>query len=227
MFKLRNVSRTNQSFLPSLLPKNSVFKVAIHPNSNTRLAPGMCAIFTVTFKIDIFENRQETISFRSQSASETTVNLICFCNPPNLKIYVYKDLCRFVEKMDAMSISSFKMDRNFALNSTIDCGSCFIGNIQTTTLVLRNEGSAGKFFLVTEEDWYSSTVQVNYIIYFTSPASDFLILEHINWDDGGVATFYYFPVLFYSAGRPLYWSNYKFFPIKLWTRSGKTFPAVW
>lgn len=60
--------------------------------------------------------------------------------------------------------NGFEEKRQIALNSTIDCGSCFLGQHIIVSLVMKNVGMPGKFFILGEEDWVFQDIEVNIFI---------------------------------------------------------------
>lgn len=136
---------------------------AIEQISNkTRIAPGMHVMFRVKYKTDIYRDVRDTISFGTYTGADVNVHLVSSREAPLLRIYMFN----FANKLDKecpSTVWSEYLDsaRACALNYTFDCGNCLLGNHNQVSLIIKNEGSAGRFFFITEQDWYSDIVNVS------------------------------------------------------------------
>ncbi|KAF2903634.1 hypothetical protein ILUMI_02541 [Ignelater luminosus] len=158
ILKLRNITKSIQSFVPRILPKTSFFKVELHTGS-TRVAPGMCAIFSVKYCTDIYKDVQEIVIFNTYTGCDVEVQLISTRKPPKLTAFVFKSFKHFTQKFTPIEeLDAHDQGRALALNSTIDCGSCLLGTKLNLNLILKNEGNYGRFFILTEDDWYLADV---------------------------------------------------------------------
>lgn len=161
MFKLTNVSKKPQTVVLQKLPTNPVFH--IHAMSTTsKVAAGMSVYYKVLFKTDVFKDADDIVTFKTYGGQYVNVRLVSSREPPALQVFVCKDPDSFLNKLDIDSSCAKLFDdtRASALNYTIDCGQCFLGQRSRTTWIIRNDGGKGTFFLMTEDDWYFGDVKV-------------------------------------------------------------------
>lgn len=97
------------------------------------------------------------------------MHLVCVRQPPALQAFVCRDVDYFLGKVEEGNSCQrfFDDSRASALNYTFDCGLCLLGQRNRMSLVVRNEGGWGAFFLMMEDEWYFGDVQViglNYLI---------------------------------------------------------------
>lgn len=145
---MRNISQNPESFTFVNFPKTSPFKIKMLTDSS-RLAPGISAEFLVTFQTDIYINHTDFLKFKARKGPVCILPISTFRDSPKLSCYVYHTLSVEMTRPN----TCFSNRRCTALNFTIDCGTCLLGNNNFVTLVLKNEGQRGKFFITTEEEW--------------------------------------------------------------------------
>lgn len=128
----------------------------------TRIAPGMHALFRVKYRTDIYLDIEDTVTFTSCMGNDVNVNLVSYRRPPVLRVYMFKNTDKFsINCVETASVESFDDARASALNYTFDCGNCLLGNRNKLSLIVKNEGSNADFFFITEEEWYSDSVNVS------------------------------------------------------------------
>lgn len=106
---------------------------------------------------------------------------MCLRQPPALQTFVCRDVEYFLDKVEESSVPCgrvFDDSRASALNYTFDCGLCLMGERNRLSLVVRNEGGKGLFFLMTEDEWYFGDVQVSW---FDERLSGLIRKQKINW----------------------------------------------
>lgn len=161
---MRNVTKSIQSFVPGLLSKGSYFMVDLIEGS-TRVAPGMFVLFSVKYKTNIYRDVEEELSFSTFSGLDVTVLLKSKRSPPELTIFIFKGIDHFLTKQGYQKLLyNCCESKRLALNSTIDCGSCLIGDELILNLIIRNQGSDGIFFILSEAEWYSSKISVRMVL---------------------------------------------------------------
>lgn len=121
----------------------------------------MIVPITVIFKTDSYLDASDVVIFQTNDNVKIEGKIYSYRNAPNLRIFIHnhsKDiLCQKINLE-----TDYDMQRAIALNNTIDCGFCFIGNSIKLQLNLINEGGKGEFFIMTEEEWYRKNVTVSY-----------------------------------------------------------------
>lgn len=68
--------------------------------------------------------------------------------------------------MTRVSHPRFEMTRAEALNNTIECGACFVGERLNCNLIFKNIGGPGKFFMMTEMQWSTQDINVCLVAIF-------------------------------------------------------------
>lgn len=160
ILKLKNISKHTQSIFIHRLPKDPVFSVKPF-SSVSRVAPGMSAVYVVSFITDVYKDTKDTVSFKCCGGQTIAVDLTSWREPPHLQVFVYEDASYLLDRLERDSFEkSFDDTRASALNYTFDCGSCLLGDRKSISLIVWNEGGKASFFLVTENDWYLQNVQV-------------------------------------------------------------------
>lgn len=121
----------------------------------------MCAIFSVKYYTDIYKDTQEIMTFNTYVGCDVEVQLISTRRSPKLTAFVFKSFKHFTQKCNPLEeLDDHDQGRALALNSTIDCGSCLLGNKLNLNLILKNEGNNGRFFIINEDDWYLADITV-------------------------------------------------------------------
>lgn len=64
-------------------------------------------------------------------------------------------------KRSTPGTKDFKEERQEALNSTVDCGSCYVGQHVVLSLITENVGMPAKFFIIAENDWFFQDIEVS------------------------------------------------------------------
>lgn len=124
----------------------------------------MCAIYAVKYNTNVYHDiKAETVTFNTYSGNDVTVTLKSHRTSPCLRIFILrtKSVVSNNFKLDSLSDEFFDIDRTMALNTTIDCGSTLVGDEVVLSIIMKNEGGFGKFFFVTEGDWFDSQLLVN------------------------------------------------------------------
>lgn len=123
----------------------------------------MCAIYKVKFTTNIFRNIKEEVIFGTYTGNDVIVNLMSKRTSPCLRIFIFrtKNVSSKALKLESFSDQFFDIDRTMALNSSIDCGSMLIGDEIKLSIIMNNEGGDGKFFFITESDWFGDTIRVS------------------------------------------------------------------
>lgn len=158
---MRNITNTTRSICLKVLPKTKYFSIQIE--TSCRVAAGMCAIYVVKYNTNIYCNVREEIIFSTYTGQDVLVVLKSQKVSPCLRIFIFRtrNVVSKTIKLDSLSDEYFDIDRTMALNTSIDCGSTLIGDEIILSIVMKNEGGFGKFFFVTESDWFSANIQVS------------------------------------------------------------------
>ncbi|XP_044271975.1 uncharacterized protein LOC123015940 isoform X2 [Tribolium madens] len=155
-FKLINTTRSPQNFNYYLLPKDSPYRLKILTESQ-RVAPGMSAEFLVEFRPESFQNYTEFIKFRTIKGADLNVVVSSARDSPKLICYIYNPfLPWYAVRKPGPGSKYFSERRRTALNFTIDCGTCLLGNYSLITLIMKNQGNRGRFLITTENEWVFS-----------------------------------------------------------------------
>lgn len=128
----------------------------------SKVAPGMSIHYKVLFRTIVYKDLEDLVSFKTYGGQTLEVRILCTREPPALQTFICKDIDSFLNKVDSSSSSTklFDDSRASALNYTFDCGPCLLGDKNKTSMLIRNEGGRGSFFLMTEDDWYFGDVKV-------------------------------------------------------------------
>ncbi|XP_022900271.2 deleted in lung and esophageal cancer protein 1-like isoform X1 [Onthophagus taurus] len=157
--KIRNMTTKGRSITIKTLPKSNEFRISAE--TSPRVAPGMCAVYTVEYKTAIYKDLNESVKFNTFTGKDVTIKLQSWSNSPNLRIYVLKNTCNLTRDKNStlcLSQSDFDIERTMALNSSIDCGCTLIGFEVKISLIIKNDGGLGKFFFLNEADWYHYSI---------------------------------------------------------------------
>ncbi|CAH1156241.1 unnamed protein product [Phaedon cochleariae] len=154
--RIVNTSRTTQSISIRKLPKNSIFFV--HLDTNSKLAPGMSVTATVIFQPEVYRTLEDQVIFKNNNGYTVDIPLKASRDLPELISCLFKSTCNLLNISDP-GTKTFSDARREALNSSIDCGSCLVGQYVLMSVLLENRGMPSKFFIITEEDWFSQDVE--------------------------------------------------------------------
>lgn len=164
--KLKNTTNKAQTLVLHTLPTNPIFTLQTI-SSISKVAPGMSIHYEVYFHTTTYNDIHDTITFKTYGGQTLVVELLCVREAPALQAFVCRDVEYFLGKVEGNSCQRFFDDsRASALNYTFDCGLCLLGERNRMSLVVRNEGGWGAFFLMTEDEWYFGDVQVIDKIYY-------------------------------------------------------------
>ncbi|KAK4875446.1 hypothetical protein RN001_011868 [Aquatica leii] len=141
-FKLRNITNCTRTFIPYVLPHGSPFEVKLHWGV-TRVASGMFVIFSVKYRPDVYKDVEEKMRINTFTGEDVVVTFKSYRTPPRLVAYIYKNLEHLREKCPTIYDSDYEFseERQLALNSSIDCGGCFVGTELEATIIFRNPGN--------------------------------------------------------------------------------------
>lgn len=157
---VKNITKCAQSYIIKKKPKLSIFTIAKGAEI-TKVAPGMTGYILIQFRSNVLLDLQDSITIRTGGCEDIEIRLACFRNAPSLRAFVLKSVGQCYNMPDPANFDNeFDIHRSHALNSVIDCGSCFLGNNIEVSLVMRNEGSMGKFFIMTEDEWFKSEISL-------------------------------------------------------------------
>lgn len=121
----------------------------------------MYAEFSVKYTTNLYRDVDDTVVLASNNGQLITINLKSRRDVPVLRVYTLKNIRTLTETaIPSESTELFDNTRASALNFTIDCGSCLLGNQINLNLILKNEGARARFFFITEEEWYFGDVNV-------------------------------------------------------------------
>ncbi|GLV35935.1 hypothetical protein CBL_09847 [Carabus blaptoides fortunei] len=143
---LLNITTRSQTFTTPELPADSKFRVTTVSTVH-KIAPGMCAQFTIHFSPDSLTDCEEWLIIRVRGSQPVVVGLFSCRYMPIVRGILYRG------NLDSVEDNSSPVNVNPALNYTIDCGSALLGYSTEVTFVFRNYGGKGTFFIVGEEDW--------------------------------------------------------------------------
>nr|CAI5824907.1 unnamed protein product [Callosobruchus analis] len=151
--RIINTSHTLQSITICKLPKFRCFQVELELNS--KLAAGMSVIATIKYSPTVYRNIADKVVFKNSDGEEEPVTIATFREGTQLTMFVFKN-DQFV---DFPSSFSFCEQRRAALNYTIDCGSCLVSQFVLVSLLIQNDHSDAKFFIITEDDWHFQDIE--------------------------------------------------------------------
>ncbi|EFA10407.2 hypothetical protein TcasGA2_TC012646 [Tribolium castaneum] len=159
-FKIINTTRSPQNFNYYLFPKDSPFRLKLLTDSQ-RVAPGMSAEFLVEFRPQTFQNCTEFVKFRTIKGADLSVLVSSARDSPKLACYIFNPfLPWYAVRKPGPGSKYFSERRRTALNFTIDCGTCLLGNHSLVTLIMKNDGVRGRFLVTTENEWVFSELNV-------------------------------------------------------------------
>lgn len=120
--------------------------------------PGLPVYIKINFTSNNRMGDKTQLRIYVKNCNDLNLDLIAFRDPPILKGIVL-DL-DFELKRTASDISDMprQSDKDKVLNRSIECGSCLLGDFKEAMLLVKNIGGPGRFFIISEEDWYRSTV---------------------------------------------------------------------
>ncbi|XP_045475652.1 uncharacterized protein LOC123681343 isoform X2 [Harmonia axyridis] len=153
--RLQNNSQRKRPFYFKY-PKNSPFSLKALSDV-LFLAPGMYIDFQVSYYTEIYHNYSANIEFSTSGGFRTVLKITSFRKPPHLRVYLFWSM-KHIMNDKCPGTKEFWDKRCTALNDTIDCGHCFIGNYIYLSLLIGNVGNRGQFFLLTEDEWISGSV---------------------------------------------------------------------
>lgn len=124
--------------------------------------------FAVTFQTDTFLDVHDVVKINGYATSSLDVKLVSFRNSPSLHCYVFKSMgCLANNPIPSHDTMEYDVYRSLALNLVIDCGTCLYGEKIDVNLIMQNEGCSSCFFIVSENEWFNSTITVgSYRIYY-------------------------------------------------------------
>ena len=61
-------------------------------------------------------------------------------------------------------IDSYLFQSVFSVPSEIDLGSCLVGGVQATQLLVKNEGGTGRFCLMARSRWPTTSIRVSILL---------------------------------------------------------------
>ncbi|GJQ87786.1 hypothetical protein Trydic_g18642 [Trypoxylus dichotomus] len=158
--RLRNVTNVTHSITVKHPPKTKYFTITLQ--TTNRRAAGMCVVYTVTYKTDVYHDiKADKVVFNTFGGKDVVVDLKSTRSSPCLRIFILrtKTVASNPLKFDSLSNEFFDVDRTMALNASIDCGSTLIGDEVLLSIIMKNEGGTGRFFFVTETDWFCNNVE--------------------------------------------------------------------
>lgn len=154
--KLLNIGTSLQSFSFKKLPKLKYFSIELE--NLGRIAPGMAKFLTVTFKPNIYRDVIEQVYLKNNQGQTARILMKCSRDSPKLLACLLKPNMHLLER-SWPGTERFEEKRQKALNSTIDCGSCYVGQHVLMSLIIENVGMPAKFFIIQEEDWFFQDIE--------------------------------------------------------------------
>ncbi|XP_011633332.1 uncharacterized protein LOC105424679 isoform X1 [Pogonomyrmex barbatus] len=179
---LQNVSTSSARFQLVARP-SSRFTIMIKSKGQTgNIPPGMYIKLIVFFRCDILNEPEEMLVINVQQGRSVIVTLRGYREPPLLRVisipysqYPSKNLQTMVRNMEIpfrqtnscaeftdissnADISTENVTRYRKLKS-FDCGKCLVGEQTTLPLKIKNVGSEGRFFIMSEIDWCSMHIE--------------------------------------------------------------------
>ncbi|VEN53979.1 unnamed protein product [Callosobruchus maculatus] len=151
--RIINTSHTLQSIIISQFPKFKCFQVDLKLNS--KLAAGMSVIATIKYSPTVYRNITDKVVFKNSNGEEEAVTITTFRESAQLTMFVFKN----DQYVDFPSSFSFCEKRRAALNYTIDCGSCLVSQFVLASLLIQNNCSDAKFFIITEDEWLFQDIE--------------------------------------------------------------------
>ncbi|KAK7011463.1 deleted in lung and esophageal cancer protein 1 [Biomphalaria glabrata] len=115
-----------------LPPSSSIFSVGLgqFPGENGLVAPGMSCRYNIRFAPNSLKDYNDCITVQTQGSYSIDVPLRARRPPPIL-----------------------------TLPNEIDLGSCLVGGVQVTHIIVKNEGGPGRFCLLNKNKWPSSSIR--------------------------------------------------------------------
>lgn len=129
----------------------------------SKVAAGMSVYYKIFFETKTYQDVEDFILFQTYAGQIIQVKLKCTRQPPALQVFICKEVDHFLNKVETSSSCENLFDdrRASALNYTFDCGLCLLGEKNTMSMLMRNEGGKGTFFIMTEDEWYFGDVKVS------------------------------------------------------------------
>ena len=154
-----NTSKEMQTIFVKRYPSSSY--VTVQSLTTSKVAPGMCAIYIIEYKTPVYHDLKDNVTFWCGARKYHTIEIFSKKDTPVLKTFIIKiePTCRtehYASEEDRVS-----MRRAEALNFSIDFGPALIGDEVKMSFVIKNVGSYGKFFFMTEREWNEREVTVH------------------------------------------------------------------
>ncbi|XP_012940303.1 deleted in lung and esophageal cancer protein 1 [Aplysia californica] len=115
-----------------LPPTSNIFSVGLgqFPSESGLVAPGMSCKYDIRFAPDSFKDYDDQITVLTQATEPLVIPLLARREPPML-----------------------------TLPEEIDLGSCLVGGLQATQLLVKNEGGTGRFCLMSRNKWPTTSIR--------------------------------------------------------------------
>ncbi|XP_074041230.1 deleted in lung and esophageal cancer protein 1 isoform X2 [Leptinotarsa decemlineata] len=154
--KIINTSPIIQAVSLKAIPSLPCFSAYLEQNS--KLAPGMSVSAVVTFKPELYRNYQDEVVLKNGKGDTFSLPINCSRDLPRLITCVLKSNANLLEPKKPDN-PNFSKERQRALNSSLDCGSCLVSQYNLVSVIVENKGMSGKFFIITEEEWFLQDIQ--------------------------------------------------------------------
>ncbi|KAF5296355.1 hypothetical protein FQR65_LT10247 [Abscondita terminalis] len=141
--------------------KYEKFGVKVDQKSGTtRVAAGMCVVFSVKYHPEIYKDVEDKVTINTFNGEDVVVTLKSYRTPPKLIAFIHRNSEHFIanNQTGCECLIEYSEERQLALNSSIDCGGCLVGSKVNINVLIKNKGSDGKFFILSEDEWYFSEV---------------------------------------------------------------------
>lgn len=133
--------------------------LSVNLDINSKLASGMSCSATIIYKPELYRNIEDIVSFRNHQGIIKYLLINIIRDPPKLVTCIFKTNSCHMDRPKPGS-ARFLETRREALNSSIDCGSCLVGEFVHLSIFVQNNGTKGKFFIITEDEWYFENIEV-------------------------------------------------------------------
>ncbi|KAJ8940552.1 hypothetical protein NQ318_003395 [Aromia moschata] len=152
------VGSTYEHMMAVLRPP-SLPSLSVKLLSDPKIAPGLSAKAIVTFKPEIYLDTDDYVVFRNYHGDTASLFLAITRDSPRLIVCILKGDNKCLLETVRPGTERFAENRREALNYTIDCGSCLIGEYLTLFVFVQNKGIVGRFFIITEDEWLYKDVR--------------------------------------------------------------------
>ncbi|XP_026673148.1 uncharacterized protein LOC108629399 isoform X1 [Ceratina calcarata] len=183
---LQNVSTIPARFQIESRPYRSKFQVTMKPVIENRsvIAPGLQMKLNITFRCDHIDSPEELLLINVEHGSPLAIRMHGYKEPPLLLGYCLAEEIQYysdtrlhrswysvmVESFSSKSTNSTtssdktefscETEDNTFVSMTFDCKKGFVGEQVSIPMRFKNIGGTGRFFIMSETDWFAMDIVV-------------------------------------------------------------------